>query len=266
VLHATAAHVGTAATGVSTGIIEAGHDVVAVAIKKRPLVVLSYWSFTPSKGKDFEEVVKAIPIRPNGGVLRFGKLPWQKAKIAGAKSGIQTLTADGYLSLDGPGPAQATYRGPLSPVPLSHSHKIALRAAPEELQGGQVADYSYAAAFELGRLLALADDSVLEDLQGVRSGPVFNFVAPDILAVTPIPAAIAKKDWGVNPPPTDIQNPTADPTGIAQLFTTQEKQQIISQLGGSPVAEPGGGILDIEDVTIAELEHMFPRVLTNGRS
>ena len=44
-----------------------------------PLVVLHYWTFTPSKGGDFEQVVKAIRVRPNGGVLRFANLPRGRA-------------------------------------------------------------------------------------------------------------------------------------------------------------------------------------------
>ena len=84
------------------------------------LIVLHSWSFTPSKGGDFEEVIRAIHIRPNGGVQRFGNLP--KAPAAGQpvplSGGFDGLLDEHGLFLDPLPHTQAgpvNFRGPLRP-------------------------------------------------------------------------------------------------------------------------------------------------------
>ena len=59
----------------------------------------NHWSFTPSGDGDFEEVMKLIRYRPNGGVLRFGNLaqPREEGQPAPLSGGFAALIdADGY--------------------------------------------------------------------------------------------------------------------------------------------------------------------------
>jgi hypothetical protein len=123
-------------------------------------------------------VVRAIRFRPNGGVLRFGSLP------EGVRQGGASLSG-GFATIVQPNGAflepldhaaqdgQVTpvaFRGPLRPfAPAARGPGFAVRAAPEEWEGDDVTDdYTYAAAFELGRLLVLADAGLLEDLRDMR--------------------------------------------------------------------------------------------------
>ena len=71
------------------------HTAVLVSVERAPelftlpvagsttLLVLHHWTFRPSQGGDFEQVIKSIRYRPHGGVQRFGNLP----AVAGAGEG-----------------------------------------------------------------------------------------------------------------------------------------------------------------------------------
>ncbi len=165
------------------------------------LVALHSWTFTPSKGGDFEEVCQAIGYRPNGGVLRFGNLPKPVAAPAKALSGgFQPMTdAHGFLvnPLDHVDAGQITWRGPLRPFPPPpRSSGVALRSDPEELTGQAAttgADYSHATAFELGKLLALADAGIREDLREIHMK--FN-VPQGFVAMSDIPPILQQPYWG----------------------------------------------------------------------
>lgn len=171
------------------------------------LLVLHHWTFRPFAGGDFEQVAKSIRFRPNGGVLRFGNLP---AKVA---AGAKDPLSGGFQGLLNPNgtfitPLEhdqdvgaATFRGPLRPFgPQSRSKKFAVAAAPAEFEGapaGAPLEYSHAAAFELGRLLALADPAILEDLRDIRA-TAKPPIAPEV-EVNQLPDSLQKPDWVVNP-------------------------------------------------------------------
>lgn len=246
-------------------------DVIPV-LELVPLVVLHSWRFTPSVEGDFEQVVKAIRYTPNGGVLRFGQTP----REAGA---IGTLTADGYLVLDNPAEPtkKAVYRGPLSAVSVPRRSGIALRAAPSELQDPEhpekVDDYSYAAAFELGRLMTLADDGLLADLQSVRRMMVPPTLE-EVLAVDPRPAAIAKKDWVVNPDPTagnpndiiTLPSDKADFVGIDDYKAQVDVPQLVEDLAAIQVGIEIEQVIDIENIEIGQLDAKFAPVVTHAQA
>ena len=159
------------------------------------LVVLHHWSFTPTGGGDFEQVMKEIRYRPNGGVLRFGNLPATAApgEVAALGGGFEALLdAHGYPAtpLVHAEAGAVAYAGPLRPSPVPRRNEgFAIRAAPQELASGDGEhDYSHAAAFELGRLLALHDAGILDDLRRARTPatavldpPAFQVDIPDIL-------------------------------------------------------------------------------------
>lgn len=170
------------------------------------LIVLHHWTFTPSAGGDFEQVIRSIGVRPNGGVLRFGNVPENVAKGAPAplSGGFDAvLDGDGFPIVplehtqDSP---DAVFRGPLRPFPApARDRGFAIRAAPEEFADEGSAgpkDYSHAAAFEVGRLLALQDPAIQDDLRAVR---------PDIppleqmeIIIDPLPPALVMPDWRIN--------------------------------------------------------------------
>ncbi len=168
-------------------------------------IVLHSWSFTPSRGGDFEEVMRSIRIEPNGGVMRFGNLT--KAPAPGA-TGPLTSTFDSLLDkhglfiqpLDHTQAGKVTYRGPLRPFPTAPRNSgFALRSAPEEFTDAAPntpLDYSHAVAFELGKMLAVGSHDVLEDLRQVHG--VLNVIAPQV-AVSQLPVALQKPEWVVDP-------------------------------------------------------------------
>ncbi len=203
------------------------------------LLVLHHWRFRPSTGRDFEQVVRSIGYRPNGGVQRFGNLPvpvgpGQQAPLSGGFQGL--LNPSGYLltPLAHDQDVQAaSYRGPLRPFgPQSRSTSFAIAAAPNEFASappGTPLDLSHATAFELGRLLALNDPAILEDLRGIRA--TFKPLDPPV-AVNKLPDALQKPDWVVNPAWAD------------QPWVNVAHEQLVKDhdalLGGVPAGDVSG--------------------------
>ena len=124
------------------------------------LVVLQTWQFTCATGGTFFEIMQGLDVGMIGKVAAPGHPP---------------LLDTGHLQLplqDRAGvPETAWYRGPLVPWELTrdplgpyHSADQARRATPET--GAE--DVSYAAAFEVGRLLAAADPRLAQELMRWR--------------------------------------------------------------------------------------------------
>lgn len=168
------------------------------------LILLHHWTFKPSTGGDFEQVIRSIAIQPNGGVLRFGNLPKEAESGQPVLSGgFQTLLHhDGFFqeALPHTQPGMVTWRSPLRPFePPKRTEGFAVRAAPEEFdtpQPGNPLDYSNATAFELGRLLAFARPEILQDLRGVC--PKVPPIEPQV-GTSKIPIALQKRDWVTDP-------------------------------------------------------------------
>jgi hypothetical protein len=263
------------------------------ASKEAVFVVLHHWSFTPSKGGDFEQVIRSIAIRPNGGVLRYGNLPKdasleQPAPLSGGFQGV--LQPDGFAVEPLPHlqPGDVVWRGPLRPftTPL-RSQGFAVRAAPEEFenpQPGDPVDYSHASAFEVGRLLALARPEVLEDLRAIHLA--FPPIEEEV-EVNKLPPALQKRDWVVNPEWTEqpwsmevngqlesmvkteaqfLEKGVGDVTGISEQIGGW-LEEVLGDLGGmSTPAETTVTEIDVQNVTAEELGNMFPEVETFGSS
>ncbi len=123
------------------------------------LVCLYSWEFTCEGDANFERLMQGLDV----GML-------------GATNGAQPAVSDsGHVAVDlhdrAGGTSTAWYRGPLVPYPLSrddegpyHSADQARRVAPDT----GVEDISYSAAFELGRLLAVADGRLAQELMRWR--------------------------------------------------------------------------------------------------
>ena len=274
-------------------------DFYAASRDKKPsgeiaLVVLHSWSFTPSQGGDFEQVVRAIHIRPNGGVLRFGNLPAEPAAggTAPLSGGFDALLDEHGLFLSGVPHTQsgnATYRGPLRPFPPApRSLSFAVRSAPEEFAGappGAPLDFSHAAAFEAGRLLALANQDVLENLRQIHG--ILKPIDPAVIKGMPVvlqkPAWLPDPSWVMEDPwavvvddasrveritksPVELigENP-GDVSGVSQHFQ-QDGESVLSglkEMAATP-AEQLPTSFDISSVTEAELERQFAQVRAKG--
>ena len=147
---------------------------VKFLIPKVRLFMLAQWSFECREGGDFESIMQALPV--NGGVAMLGMPPslvqapggtgaavWRAALDTGHVP-LQHLTRDGEQSI-------AWYRGPLTPVGVQretagpyHSADQARRLDPAT----GLENLGYAAAFEIGRLMALGDPRFALDLMHWR--------------------------------------------------------------------------------------------------
>ena len=249
------------------------------------LLVLHHWTFRPSQGGDFEQVIKSIAYRPHGGVLRFGNLPaplgaGETAPLSGGFKGL--LDKDGYFltPVEHDQEVNATYRSPLHPfTPPPRSSGFAIAAAPNEFETADQStplDFAHAAAFELGRLLALNDPGILEDLRHV-SGTMKPIDPP--VAVNKLPDALQKPDWVVNPAwsdqPWDIAagqslvkdenlflgKGIGDVTGIGDLLGQWNVGDVVATLNsiGAVVSTPVVA-LNVGAVTESTLDEMFADV------
>jgi hypothetical protein len=135
--------------------------------------VLAHWSFTTSEGATFETLMEDLDV----GLL--GTRPAPPADAPAAGPGPEVIET-GHIGLDlrsrRGDAARAWYRGPFVPCPttrdlpnqaqplLAHSADQLRRVVPDGRE-----DLSLAAAFEIGRLLALSQLSVVSALLRFRS-------------------------------------------------------------------------------------------------
>jgi hypothetical protein len=136
-------------------------DRAALAGSKTALPVLHMWTYrTAEVSGDFQAWAEALAY--NGAVRMIG----DRARGEDVADGLGRIAVDHRERSGEPGTSR--YRGPLSPVPLLRSPKIMLGVDAGRSYGESELDVSYAAAFELGRLLAMADRRVLHELMQFR--------------------------------------------------------------------------------------------------
>ena len=169
------------------------------------LIVLHSWTFTPSSQRDFKEVCDNIRYAPNGGVLRFGNLP-EMLKQGDTNPLSNTyegqLDTDGYLTtpLEHAEAGNVVWRGPLRPLqPPPRSLGVAISSAPEQWDkqpANTKLDYSHATAFELGKLLAIGDAGIRQDLRQIHA----HFSVPDryFAANNALPNALQRPYWQID--------------------------------------------------------------------
>jgi hypothetical protein len=138
----------------------AGYGTIFVQPARGRLVLLHSWAFSCTGVGTFYNLMQKLDV----GMIGSVKTPGQPAL---------TDTAHMKLTLQDRGGTTETslYRGPLVPFQLTrdplgpyHSADQARRATPE----AGVEDISYAAAFEVGRLLAAADARLAQELMRWR--------------------------------------------------------------------------------------------------
>jgi hypothetical protein len=207
--------------------------------------------------------------------------PGETAPLSGGFKAL--IDEDGYFltPIEHDQDVSATYRSPLHPFgPLPRSPHFAIAAAPNEFAvvppGGAPLDFSHAAAFELGRLLALNDPAILEDLRDVRGS--MKALEPPV-AVNKLPAALQKFDWVVNPAwqeqPWDglagqslVKNETtfldkgiADVTGVLDHVATWNVDAIVSAINQvGPAITPAVTAINVASVTEDALGEQFAEV------
>ena len=144
--------------------------------------VLKHWSFTCGDGGDFESLVRGL----DDGMLGTLPPPGPPPATAGTPPGAPGTRPDPVVTDTGHvqtaavsrrgDPGRAWYRGPFTPrqilraqpgesgvLPLLHAADQARRVGPDGIE-----DLSLAAAFEIGRLLAVAQPAVVAGLLGWR--------------------------------------------------------------------------------------------------
>lgn len=184
------------------------------------LIVLHAWTFTTGAAGDFEAILKQVGSH---GVERFGSSTSAQAGFVP----LERLQRSGQQD-------QVLYRGPLVPVALARDPDLATSgdAALEQTAEGQ-ALVSYSAAFELGRLLTLGQESALQALQGWRGGSqecgarrhlledTFKPLAKQVVPVLPPNAEEIFGSIWQGAPALDAGRLAAfagDPSGIAHLM------------------------------------------------
>lgn len=170
-------------------------DVLQNGSAKVDLLVLHSWSFKVGVGGDFEaywhDLAKA------GGSRRFGEDLGLDGKPLANPLGQVAVAAPTAGAEGAPTERKVLYAGPFVGVPLDHD-KHFVRSASEALtvtpDGKEVV--SHAAAFELGRLLALSSPAALANLLSYRHGQLHKVpILPDDVQ-NPELVAIRKKLQG----------------------------------------------------------------------
>ncbi|HVE77345.1 MAG TPA: hypothetical protein VNA89_00660 [Gemmatimonadaceae bacterium] len=149
--------------------------IVSGANARIRLVTLARWTFACKTGGDFETLMRELPNR--GGVAMFSAVTGGD-RAAGGTAPAPVALSTGHVPLPyttrSGEPVTALYRGPLTPTGVTrdlagpyHTADQARRLDPDT----GLENLGYAVAFEIGRLMALADPKfALVLLRWRRSG------------------------------------------------------------------------------------------------
>jgi len=221
--------------------------------------VLAYWSFTCDDGGDFQYLAERVQVRMLGHVVTGPETPDGDDSTPGdSQPGIAPeppptrplpLVAPtghvqlGHLSREGE-PSSAWFRGPLAPAavpraeppapgdppPMAHHADQLRRVTPD----GQE-DLGYAAAFEIGRLLALSQPGVAGALARWRAEAYgaarVQQVVSDAMSSLPGPVATG----------LDAADPLTDPALATRPRTlgARASRALADVLGADPAAAFG---------------------------
>jgi hypothetical protein len=223
--------------------------------------VLAYWSFTCDDGGDFQFLAERVQVRMLGHVVTGPETPDgddvgphdSQPRIAPEPPPARPLPLVtptghvqlGHLSREGE-PSPAWFRGPLAPAavpraeppapgqppPLAHHADQLRRVTPD----GQE-DLGYAAAFEIGRLLALSQPGVAGALARWRAEAYgaarVQQVVSDAMSSLPAPVATG----------LDAADPLTDPALATRPRTlgARASRALAGLLGADPAAAFGPG-------------------------
>lgn len=146
------------------------------------IVVLGKWSFV-SRGENFEDIIRALAPP--------GRDVWLRAECAAvANATVRTALAGGHVPLPHRlrqgGRTISWYRGPLVPSPtVPEIRNMIYASADEALQfdtNSGLFDVSYAAAWQLGRLLAMQAGAFATALFHWQDGRLANALVDEATA------------------------------------------------------------------------------------
>lgn len=242
----------------SGGLRASGFDVPAsVPPARTRLVALHHWAFDVATGGTFRDRMQALDVGLMGDLRDANGPP---------------VTDTGHQPLDLHDRAgsveQVWYRGPLVSRPLTrdplgpyHSADQARRVSPET--GAE--DISYAAAFEVGRLLAAADARLAQELMRWRRGaydqsgrvsvvdavrtalplsPELAAELPRAIAATVAVGAVARlaAGAGASADPSGLvalaSAPGLNPVAVAQAWHLSSAEEARTLLAGTAFAAP----------------------------
>lgn len=137
-------------------------DVLLDAAVKVRFPVLAHWQFECSEGKDFEELMTDLDV---------GMLGAPPAADRTQDADFPVVTDTGHTQVShltrGGVSGTAWYRGPFTPRQVSRREaEVPFHTADQArtVGGDRIENLGEAAAFEVGRLMALADPSFLQEL------------------------------------------------------------------------------------------------------
>ena len=218
--------------------------------------VLAYWSFTCDDGGDFQYLAGRVQVRMLGHVVTGPETPDGDGPLPdGSPPGpapeppptrpLPLVTPTGHVQLDHLSrdgePSPAWFRGPLAPAavpraepaapgdppPLAHHADQLRRVTPD----GQE-DLGYAAAFEIGRLLALSQPGVAGALARWRAEAYGAARVQQVVsdAMSALPAATATG--------LDAADPLTDPSLATRPRTlgARASRALVGLLGADPAA------------------------------
>ena len=220
--------------------------------------VLAYWSFTCDEGGDFQYLAERVQVRMLGHVVTGQETPDGDGAPPGGSPAaapeppptrpLPLVTPTGHVQIDHLSregePSPAWFRGPLAPAavpraeppapgqppPLAHHADQLRRVTPD----GQE-DLGYAAAFEVGRLLALSQPGVAAALARWRAEAYgaarVQQVVADAMGSLPAPVAA-----GLN-----AADPLTDPALATRPRTlgARASRTLVGLLGADPGAALG---------------------------
>jgi len=211
--------------------------------------VLAHWSFTTTDGDTFETLMQGLDVGLVGTRLQDENAPPSPTPPDGVESGHLRLdhrTRRGEAT-------GAWYRGPLVPHPLQRGAITGDRVAHASDQLRRVVpdgteDLSYAAAFEIGRLLGLSQLSIVAALLRFRRDQF---------------GAARLRQRADRTIPFDIGNILEQPAGdlnhlLSTMFMEQLGRDPVKVVGPRrPVADPGRPIDGLGGLSAGRLDSLI---------
>jgi hypothetical protein len=217
------------------------------------LLSLASWSFTSGPGAgNFASLVQGLCVGPLTVPVTVGTSDAASQLVSTALTNGYTMLS--YTSRLGE-PTIAWYRGPLQPAPVPANPQPAYQAASAALiydPTTGIFDASYAAAWEIGRLLTLANGPVaisLSQWTASATSAIRQLLAEQTAAAEPGQAPGS----GAPTPATSTPRMAARQRAATALVATQVVPALLGRDGARPALGPPGDPTGLRDVPLPGL-------------